>query len=65
MTASHARRCSGECGNARQDGVLRIEHGAVELGELGLPEVERLGWVAGMRRQVGIDELRRDGLRWI
>jgi hypothetical protein len=44
-------------------GVCGVERGAIDLGKVGLPEIERIHLVAGMRRAAALDEARRDGLR--
>jgi hypothetical protein len=48
---------------AMLDGVGGFKRGAVDLGKIGLPEIERFDGVAGMRYAIGLDEAGRDSLR--
>ena len=44
------------------DGVSGIQCGAVELGKIGLPEIEVIYGIAGVCRAITPDETRRHGL---
>ena len=45
------------------DRVFRVNDCAVELGELGLPDIERFYGIAAMRVAIGIDKMLRYCLR--